>query len=147
MIPYSLRAAQENDAGFIFSSWLAAYHECQPINFCPNDIYLPNQRQIITFLLTHAQTIIICHPDDPNELLGFICYQFVSQQLVVHWMYIKFFRLQGLATQVLTQIYPETKAKPIIVTHNSKLFNKLRPIFKLIYDPYLIPNMLKDFHG
>lgn len=141
--PYLLRKHTDDDKGFIYQNWIKLYHESCPINFCINDIYLPNQNRIIDNLLETANTLIACNPEDPTLLLGFICYEFVQDVMVVHWMHIRGnMRFRGLATDILQSLYPTAKSDPILVTHNFRTYSELRHKFCLSYDPYFITTRL-----
>lgn len=135
------RNYQQADEGLIYSSWTKGAYEVSPTNFIPRQIYLKQQSEYIKACITNYPTVVLCHPDDPNELFGYLCYSFVGETLLIHWMYIRGgpgeWRNRGIARELLTKLYPEFRTKPIIITQYSKFFKAFRHAgFNLIYDPY-----------
>jgi|ERR1035438_2029502 hypothetical protein len=141
--PYVLRKVEETDLGFVYSNWSRVFREVPPMNMCPAAIFKPQQKKVIDCLLNTAKLLVACHPDDSDELLGFICYEFVAEVLVVHWIHIKsIFQHQHIASDILKTLYPEMSS--IIFTHNFREASKLRSKFNLVYDPFFIINRIKE---
>lgn len=127
----------EEDEAFIYTTWIKIYHQVEPINFCDNQTYLPNQRAMIKKLITNAQVLVACTPEDPNSIIGYIVFDFVGDILVLHWLHIKaIFRRFGLARDMIKQLYPRAKIDPIICTHMFRSFKSLRNKYSLYFDPY-----------
>lgn len=138
MIPYLLRLALPEDHSFIYNTFLETFRKISPNQFISEEIYYSHQRERIRYLLKHSQTNIICDLDNPNHIQGYIIYDFISQYLVLHWMYLKnVYRRCDKSRQVLREIYPLLEKEPIICSHYSgSIFDHLKDQLQLTYNPF-----------
>jgi hypothetical protein len=134
----------ESDKGFIFSTWIKEQWLTHPLTSCPPEFYLPHQRQIITTLLElPAKCLIACAPDNADMILGYIVYEMVADILVLHWAHRKdIYRNMGLGKDIIKQVYPDIGVKPIMMTQNNRMFNKLKHKWMLAYNPFYITDRL-----
>ena len=143
-IPYILRNMVEEDKGHIFTTWLKTFWKVSPMHNCPPDFYLEHQRAIIEKLLETATTQIICAPEDPEYIYGYICYELVAGIMILHWLNIKpNWRRLGLMHSVLTALYPNVGKQAIILTHNIHDMTRLKDKYMLSYNPYYITDRLR----
>ncbi len=127
-----LRELEKDDESFIYSSWLRSYRSSPISTHMINDIYFDNHKKIIEELLSKANVIIACNPEDPSQIYGFICYE----DTTVHYLYVKYpFRKMGLGRYLFDSVCSD--ATLTIITHyNSNVKSKLND--SLIYNPYLL---------
>ena len=101
---YVLRSATQDDHPFIYGAWIKGTWEAPPNRWCPWQLFKVGYAERIGQRL-QDKCLVLCHPDDPDALMGFVCYRKSNEALIVHWLYvIGMFRRQGLAKQVLTEL-------------------------------------------
>lgn len=122
------------DYGYILQTWSKEYHKQFPFNFIPNSIYIPSQTKLINNILSKATTIVACLDDDPDQIVGYLIYEFYGDNtFIIHWGNIKgIFRRLGVMRDYLLPIGGN---RSWIVTHFFSLFKKLKDKYSLIYDP------------
>lgn len=155
---YILRHHVKQDENLIYSSWIKGAYEVFPTNFIPRELYLEHQSKHIKYCLDHFTTYILCHPDDPDEIFGYVCFSTVGQSLIVHWLYIhniwrKRFTGESMVPTLLSEIHPGWDKQQIVVTQISKHFKSkcpkcqcgeclhntnLQKKYNLVYDPYYL---------
>lgn len=144
MIPeYHLRHIRREDEKLIYSSWLKGSYEFSPNNFIPRELFLEHQSRLIQHCLNTFSTLILCHPDDPDEIFGYICYSLVGKLLIVHWLYLKnMWRKintgESMVPYLLDELHPTWRDEPIIVTQFSKHFKKHKDKYNLVFNPYYL---------
>lgn len=124
----------QTDYGYVLQTWSKEYHKQFPFNFIPNSIYVPSQTKLINSILANATTIVACLDDDPNQIVGYLVYEFYgSDTFIIHWGNIKgIFRRLGIMRDYLLPIGANRSQ---VVTHFFSLFKKLKDKYTLIYDP------------
>ncbi len=145
MISYILREATQEDENFIFNSFLQSYRKYSSMRYVPHNLYFKPQSDIISYLLDTANILIACFPEEPDQIMGYVIYEHVNNQLVLHYEYIKnIFRSERLDEALLTAINP--KKELMIITH---LLGKLemedntityKQPYNVAYDPFFITN-------
>ena len=147
-IPFTLRPMMESDRNFIFNSFLKSYHQNSSLRVVPNTIYYKGQADIISYLLEHAQVSVACFPEDPTEVIGYIIYQYVNEDCIIHYLYIKeMHRKQKCASEMIQHL---SKTNFVIVTHLTDNFATLRHRFspkRFTYDPFFITNQRIHVHS
>jgi NDP-sugar pyrophosphorylase family protein len=141
-IEHLLREFTDDDRNFILNSFLQSYVNHSNYSYVAKSIYYKNQAKIIEFLLETASCLIICFPEAPDEIMGYIIYEYVANSLVIHWLYIKtLHRYHRLSENIIDKLLPSPSAV-IIATHIPNYFGKLKEKSKyhMIYDPYYITN-------
>lgn len=136
-----VRALQEMDLPFVFSSWLRSYKEQSAFaKRIKNDVYYFWHHQMIEVILKKpSMRGIVAHvQDEPDIILGYLIYEVVNgEPKVVHYCFIKEpFRRLGIAKLLFA--YAELE-KDFFITHFTYL---VEPIINkredITYDPYRI---------
>lgn len=139
-IPFVLRKSTKDDESFIYSSFLKSFRDSYPIKFVPNSLYFKPQSDIIEFLLSTAECLVACFPEDPEQIIGWCLFQPLSDTVAVHYLYIKNqHRNLHMGLDVIKEVIGE--AKLIVASHMCDNYDKLKykiPNCKVIYDPFLI---------
>lgn len=140
---YLIRMHVDVDLPLIHSSWGAAAYKAEPNCLVPYDLFFPEQKAHIDYCLNHYQTYILHHPDDWNEVMGFVNYSFFNQSLIIHWLYVKnMYRKRklgnSLVPSILNDIEPAWASHPIVCSQYSEYFKALQPKYRLILDPYYV---------
>lgn len=141
MIPFVLREMTDLDKSFIYNSFLISYKAHSMSKYISNFIYFEQQAKIITELFKISTTLIACFPEAPDEIMGYIIYEYLKSTPIVHWCYIKKnFRHNGMFRTFLETITnPDHTA--IICTHIPDYFGNLQYKIqdkRLTYDPYFL---------
>ena len=140
----------EQDVSYVHSSFLKSYHQHSIMKFVPNTIYYKNQEEIIHYLTKNANTLIACFPEDPEEIMGYIIYEIVSDMLVLHWIQVKGIHMHmQLATKIINSICPKDNCS-IIATHITFDYERLKTKIdnkKFSYDPFYIVNKRLNGHS
>lgn len=125
------------ERNYVCKSFLRSFRGNHPIKLVPDGIYYREQQRIIDMLLEHSTVLMAVHPDDAEEIVGFvICQRVAPETIVIHYLYTRV-RGAGVATQLLRVL----RAKLVIATHMVDDFARLRHRAKLhgvqlVYDPY-----------
>lgn len=150
-LPVTYRPGSADDLNLVYSSWLKEYRRSKATRFIPDELYFTYQKNLIDHILQHSSATIICDPEDPKFIYGYIIFQYLNDHLLIHWMYIKNnFREFGLARDLITHLEPHAKTKTIYISHLSKIltqsanqhspsYNPTKDLFKtyqLIHNPY-----------
>lgn len=84
------RGARNDDIRFIFDSWLRSWRKSPWAGIIPNNVYFPLTRSVIEQLVARgAEFKVACLAADPERILGWICYEQVGPDAVVHYLYVK----------------------------------------------------------
>ena len=141
-LPFVLRDKTENDEALIYNSYLLSYKNNTDNRYVPNIIYYKHQAKILDYLLQNANTLVACFPEDPEEIMGWIIYENLTDNFMVHYIYIRgLHEGKGLATDIIKSLNPNNKQ--LIQTH---LVGKVGPRgsirywkdFKIVFDPFYI---------
>jgi hypothetical protein len=104
-------------------------------------IYYKNQADIITYLLQNASTLVACFPEEPEQIKGYVIYEYLCKTLIMHYAYFKtMHRNQHLFTDIVTTLCDPDNTI-IVCTHINFNFPKLQHVIegkRLTYDPYFI---------
>src|ERR1700728_876696 len=140
-IPYLLREATKEDESFIYNSSLKFIHKLSNYRNIRDSIFFHNQSEIIRYLLNNSKVLIACFPEAPEEIMGYIIYEHLQNDLILHFVYVKFLhRHKGLIKEIMQSILrPDTNM--IVYTHYPD-FNvtKLAQGRLWVFDPYYITN-------
>ena len=134
-----LRAMVETDRNYVCSSYLKDYHLYHPQRFIPNGLYFEPQAATLAFLLNEASVTVACHPDAPDELLGFAIYQYLPEALALHYIYVRTAQRRKRVGRALLDSILSGKSM-IIATHASDDYKNLRHKagVRVVYDPNLL---------
>lgn len=140
MIAYLIRHPTPDDQGFICDAWFkAARSASKASESIPLELYQPRQLAHMERALANARALVMCHPEDPTELIGFIVYHCLGPSLVIHWIYVRhMFRRQGLARELTRSVHPG--ARQLVFTQFARALPALleRGFAGLpcLFDPY-----------
>jgi hypothetical protein len=141
---YIIRDKIKEDESYIYNSYLKSYYKNYPIKLVPQTLYFRGQAKVMDFLLENANVQVFVFPEDTNEIIGYIIYQYVADALVIHYIFIReMFQGQKIATEIIKSLtYKDTFL--IIATHLTDNFKHLRNVSetRLIYDPFLLMKLM-----
>lgn len=113
----TIRAAQESDLPFIFSTWLKGlYHGNEFFSLINKEAYFSNYHAVVTQILMRSTVQVACLIEDPDVVLGYS----VSKGGTLHWVFVKkAWRKLGIAKMLVP-------ASIDTVTHLTKIGQSLR---------------------
>ena len=137
-LPVLYRTLQDADKAFIFSSWLKNFRNGTMVRNIPNEIYYTNHHKVVEKLMDNAKTIVCCNADDPSIIYGYINYEIVDSQFVLHFVYIKqLYRKLGIAQDLLSATGNDFN-KLGCYTHQTMVAVAKEESLNLVYHPYLL---------
>lgn len=141
-VTFVLREATAADHNYILSSFLTSYYQFSPCKFAAGALYYQQQGEIIKFLLGSCQVQVACFPEDPTEIAGYIMYQYIDNNLIIHYVYVREpYRKQKLAQDMIMSLINDVDL--IVATHYPYNFVSLKhmiPNKSITYDPFFITN-------
>src|SRR6266481_333453 len=89
MKPVLLRPPNPDDLDFIMSTWLRSYQQSgdNPIR---GSRYWWYQHDLITNILKRSMVIMAVNPDALDQIYGYVIFQPLGEDVILHWIYIKF---------------------------------------------------------
>jgi len=88
-ISVAFRPYAATDLNFIISSWLYGW-ENSPQNFgVHKHVYFKTTEVYIKETLKRSGALIACDPDEPDEIFGFVCAEYMDDETVFHWLHVK----------------------------------------------------------
>ena len=119
--PVRVRPLESGDRAFVLNSWLKSNRDSFMVRRIPNTIYYEKHHSLVEHLLATANTLVICDPDSPNVVYGYVCFDITgADELVLHYAYIKqSFRRMGLMRALLDDLIQTEKPKMCVATHNT----------------------------
>lgn len=137
---FIIRFASDEDFRLIHSSWFKAVRETPPNNLIPGPIFREHQNRTIETAQRIGSTIVLCHPDDPGEVFGYLCYSRLAGVVLIHWAYVgRLWRGLGLADALLSQADPGWRHRPLVVTQPSRALIQFQSKFpQIAFDPYFL---------
>jgi hypothetical protein len=137
-----IRQGTIDDKNFIFNSWLKDYRESLFTVHVPDSIYYKHHADLIQQLLGKSYVAVLCNPEDPTLIFGYVVYQPYNEHVIVHYLYVKgIYRQFGLATKLLASI-TDVKKKTIYTSHLTEpIFKFMMRKYKIIYSPYLLSEL------
>ena len=139
MMEYVLRHFVEGDRNFILNSFSKCYYKQYPMQFVPTTIYFNEMEKYINKLLERAHCMLMVFPEDANEIMGYVIYEYSNDVPVIHFIYIKYdFLRKGIGREVVKKIVGDSVV--CIYTHMFDNMKKLKykiNNLKWIYDPFL----------
>lgn len=136
----------EEDKSFIFNSFLKSYKQNSIMKFVPAVIYYREQTRIISYLLNSASTIVAVFPEAADEIMAYIIYEQLGEQLIVHYSYVKHLYRHNHWTYNTIKQLNTFDNNLIITSHIIDSFNKLQyklNNYKVVYDPFYLINKIQ----
>jgi Acetyltransferase (GNAT) family len=134
------RHRTENDSNLIYSSWLQSLYQKDPYKFIPQSIYFKHQAILIKQLLDRSQVLILCFPEDPDEVVGYAVYEIKNDIPIIHYLYVKLpYRKRKLMTGLLQEILQQrqllfyTTFIPAMISIRKSITG-----VKMVFDPFLV---------
>lgn len=105
--PVTLRDGLPSDLPHVCKSWLNSFRtlpvEPDPYRYAKG-IYFPRRRPIVEALLSRAHLTVACHPDDPDTIAGWACWE----PGWLHYVFVKdTFRRAGVASMLILPLGPK----------------------------------------
>ncbi len=101
------RRAVPLDMKCVIDNWLKSYKTSPWAGVVTNDQYYDVHHETIRQLLARgAKLLVACNRTDPNQILGWICYEAVDGGDCVHFVYVKEtagLRRRGIAAELVRQ--------------------------------------------
>jgi hypothetical protein len=135
---YSVRALQETDIPFLYSSYLKSYRPY--FQYLGNDdFYGLHHRRMEEFLARGAIGAVAVATDDPDVILGWTLITVTESKVVVFYCYVKHaFRSLKIATTLMSQLSDLLPNQEVVFLQQTpggvKLAERVKRKGK--YDPY-----------
>lgn len=142
MSEVTIRPFKSTDANLIYSTWLRNYfHSSAFAKKISSDVFFKYHQLIVERILSRSKdhVLIACLPDAPDVIVGYLVYEKLPQDLVIHYCYVKkAFRKLGIAKSLFASAGIDLDQS----NYYSHLTYEVEPIIRtypnLIYSPYLI---------
>lgn len=134
------RPPAPSDAKFICQTWLKHWREQNKNRFIPRHVYFVEEGANLEALLAAVNVTVICNPDHPDQIFGWVAWSKPADVFVLHYAFVKRpYRRLGLFKHALALLHPRLFREEIAVTRMSKEFLEygLKQKLRAIYNPYL----------
>lgn len=139
-LPILFRPLAYEDKAFVFNSWLKSFRNGMFCKNVDNTIYFLNHHKIVDSCTLKGKTVICCNADDPKTIYGYICYEEIEGQFVLHFIYVKnLYRKLGIGKQLLAQTGHDFGTLGCY-THQTIVGAMNEEKYNLVYHPYLLFN-------
>lgn len=89
-LPVLARGLTARDIPYVRNSWLKNYrHRGYHVRGVPSPTYFDRHGKLVTNLAARAAVVILCDPEAPDVIYGWICAEFLDSDLVIHYCYVK----------------------------------------------------------
>lgn len=140
VLPYAIRDVFPEEYNFIYNSWIKSGYRSKAYEMVAKEIYTLNQHDIITSLLVRAKIIVVQELNNPENIYGYLVYDYVDGIFTVYYAYVKqFFRGFGLLKALLAHAGFKNGSAGFY-THPTKLSYHVCHKLGLLYNPYLLIN-------
>lgn len=139
-LPIAVREIFPEEHNFVLNSWIKSGYRSKQMECVAKEIYTLNQHEVITSLLVRSNVLVAQELDKPENLYGYIVYDYIDGIFVLHYAYVKqFFRGLGVFRTMLEHAdFNATSAG--FYTHHTKICDKIMPNLNMLYNPYLLIN-------
>ncbi len=137
--PVRVRPLEAGDRAFVLNSWLKSNRDGFMVRRIPNTVYYDRHHSLVGHLLATANTLVICDPDSPSVVYGYVCFDITAgNEFVLHYAYTKqSFRRMGLMRALLKDLDETEKPSRYVATHNtSHVSEEWIQKRGIDYDPY-----------
>lgn len=134
------RPPTTDDAAFIMSAWLSGQRKQGDRVFMTNDVYYDGEKKRVTQLLSRARVVIICEPEEPSHIFGFLAYSNLTKAdlFILHYAHLKKpYRKLGIMKALIGELFPRAGRDEIAITHVNETMWKIMGKYKLKYSPFL----------
>lgn len=139
-LPIAVREIFPEEHNFVLNSWIKSGYRSRQMESVAKEIYTLNQHEIITSLLVRSKVLVAQELDKPENLYGYIVYDYIDGIFVLHYAYVKqFFRGLGVFKTLLD--HADFKCEHAgFYTHHTKICDKVMQNLNMLYNPYLLIN-------
>lgn len=144
-----IRPALVEDESFIYSSWLKSYRGANANTGVSSTVYFSRHKRRIAKILERPETVvaIACSVEDPDSILGWVCFEMRRGCAVVHFLYVKqAYRRFGIGVTLLDMVKAGAGSKPLFCSHapaDAALVSCITD-YGLTYDPGTIDDDEED---
>ncbi len=129
-----VRPADASDVNFIMNSFLKSLRGYPGLRNVPNEIYYYEQTKALEALLRSSETLILCNPEVPDQIYGYII---AKPNKETHFVYVKYtYRKFGLARKLLEAAHPLLYKKTLKATYTCRNWPEVSAKFRHIHNPY-----------
>lgn len=133
-----LRPMVASDVNFILHSWLESYRKSPQVETVLGPVYFRQHHRLLSSLLPGCSVIVLANPEDLNQILGWACWQKLSDFLVLHYVYVKApFRQLGLARTMVEFAKRATQTTGVHHSHSTRAGLRLARRLGSVFNPYL----------
>lgn len=134
---------KETDFNFVISTWLHNYLHSSAnfTKYLDCDTYFKYHHEILENILNRSleQSKVAVFEKDPNIILGFLVFEQIGKEAIMHYIYVKpSFRQKTISKELFTSLHLESPN--INYTHLTKMGVKLKNKLSKgsLYNPYFI---------
>lgn len=123
----------------VMDSWTRQIRHCEPWRGMTSQEF-GIHRDLVTRLASQCVPVAAVSPTDPGLVYGWICgavLQPVGLQ-ILHMVYVRsMYRQRGVATVLLSHLFPDLGRRPIHLTHWTRAARYHQARWQLKHNPYL----------
>jgi hypothetical protein len=134
MIPV-IRDICEADLNFIINSFLRSLRSYPAVKHVPNEEYYKSQKQLLEHYLLTSVTLVMCNPDDPSHIFGYIIGEPDEDTVFVYVKYT--YRKFGFARKLLEALHPGLYHKTLKALYTCRNWETVSAKFRHIHSPYI----------
>lgn len=139
-IPIQIRPCFPEEYPFIYNSWIKSGYRSKCLEVVAKELYAINQHDIISSLITRSNIIVAQELGKPENLFGYLVYDYVDGIFVAYYAYTKqLFRNIGILKNLLHHAGFDGSVAGFY-THHTKTCNSIDYKLNLLYNPYILIN-------
>ena len=134
MIP-AIRHVDEADLNFIFNSFLRSLRGYPEFAQVSNEDYYSGQKLELEQYLRSHTTLVLCNPEDPGHIFGYII---ALPDEATIFVYVKYtYRKFGFAKLLLEAAHPSLYNKTIKAAYTCRNWAAVSTKFRHLFNPYI----------
>jgi hypothetical protein len=96
-----IRPAEHEERKLAYATWWQQMANLRP-QLTPMGLWRRGCQKDVSRTLDHSNVLVAVHDDDPEDVLGLVCYGGTSTRVLLHFVYVKFHvRKWGIAKRLL----------------------------------------------
>ena len=129
---------QPADQNFLKKTWINNFQRSSFANKINPAVYKKYHSLLVDHCLDNAFSLVACHKDIEDEIMGFLCFEDYEHILGIHYIFTKkAYRKYGIGSAMVNEILNLIPDKPLFYSHDTPYSHFLRK-FKAKYNPYLM---------